>query len=223
MKIKELSKEESGSTVVEASIVVPIVLMIIFVMMYLGFIMYQETALTVVANEAAASIGQIYSINSKDPFIGFTTPTELSDTYYYRSLRNALNSLTQVHGALDSEAAKKADWYSKYRIVSSRLYKQTGALKVSTSFESTPGLMFQKTAVVTIEAVYDLPFIKFFGITDSTVAVKAVGKAQCFDILDYASEMSLTSSILSDTLDEIAGGVKEVFNAIETFAGYILG
>lgn len=223
MKIKEFSKEESGSTVVEASMVVPIVLMIIFVMMYLGFIMYQETALTVVANEAAASIGQVYSTNSKDPFIGFTTPTELSDTYYYRSLRNALNSLTQIHGALDSEAAKKADWYSQYRIVSNRLYKENGDIKVSTSFESTPGMMFQKTAVVTIEATYDLPFIRFFGIADSTVAVKAVGRAQCFDILDYASMMSLASNVISDTLDVVAEGIQEVFNAIETFAGFILG
>lgn len=223
MKIKEISKNENGSTVVEASIVVPIVIMIIFVMMYLGFIMYQQTALTVIANETAASIGQIYSTNSKDPFIGFTQPQELSDTYYYRSLQNTLNNFTSIHGALDSEAETKSNWYSQYRIMSSRLYKESGDIKVSTSFEKTEGMALQKTVVVTVEATYDLPFIRFFGVVDSTITVAAEGRAQCFDILDYASTMSLASTMASEMIDPAAGEISEVFNAIEKFVGYIIG
>ncbi len=215
MKIKEFSKSEKGSAAVEASIVVPIVIMIIFVMMYMGFIMYQQTVLTVVANETAASIGQIYSTNSKDPFIGFTTPQKLSDTIYYRTLQNTLGNFINIHGSLDSEAATKSNWYAQYRIASSRLYKEAGDIKINTTFESTPGMVLQKTAVVTVEATYDLPFIRFFGIVDSTVEVAAVGKAQCFDILDYGSTMSLASIMARDIVDPFSEKVQEVFNAIE--------
>ncbi|MBQ3045597.1 MAG: pilus assembly protein [Clostridia bacterium] len=217
MKIKEISKNESGSTAVEASIVVPIVIMIIFVMMYMGFIMYQQTALTVIANETAASIGQIYSTNSKDPFIGFTTPQNLSDTDYYRTLKTALN----IHGSLESEAETKSNWYAQYRITSSRLYKEAGDIKINTEFEKTPGMVLQKTAVVTVEATYDLPFIRFFGIVDSTVEVSAVGRAQCFDILDYGSTMSLATTMAKDIVDPFAAEVQKIFDAIKMISSKI--
>lgn len=223
MKIKEISKNESGSTAVEASIVVPIVIMIIFVMMYMGFIMYQQTALTVIANETASSIGQIYSTNSKDTFIGFASPQDLSDTDYYRSLKNALNNFVTVHGSLESEAEKKSNWYAQYRITSSRLYKEAGDMDINTTFEKTPGMTLQKTAVVTVKATYDLPFIRFFGIVDSTVEVSAVGRAQCFDILDYASTMSLASTMARDIIDPFSSKVNEVFDAIKTMVSMITG
>jgi len=223
MKIKEFIKSKSGSAAVEASIVVPIVIMIIFVMMYLGFIMYQQTALTVIANETASSIGQVYSTNSKDPFIGFATPTELGDTYYYRALQNVVNDFVQVHGALNSEAGKKSNWYSQYRITSSQLYKPKGDIDVNTEFENTPGMIFQKTVVVTINANYDLPFIRFFGITDSTIKVTAVGKAQCYDILDYGSSMSLASKMAKDIVDPFAAKVQETFDAIGQIVEMVKG
>lgn len=214
MKIKEFIKSKSGSAAVEASIIVPVVIMVIFVMMYMGFIMYQKTALTVIANETASSIGQVYSTNSKDPFIGFATPAELGDTFYYRALQNVTNNFFHVHGALDSEAGKKSNWYSQYRITSSQLYKPKGDIRVDTTFEHTPGMIFQKTVVVTINANYDLPFIRFFGITDSTIKVSAVGKAQCYDILDYGSTMSLASRMATDIVDPLSAKVQETFDAI---------
>ncbi len=215
MKIKEISKNEKGSAAVEASIVVPIVIMIIFVMMYMGFIMYQQTVLTVIANETASSIGQVYSTNSKDPFIGFTTPQKLGDTDYYRTLKNVLNNFVTIHGSLESEAATKSNWYAQYRLTSSKLYKEAGDIKIKTEFEKTPGMVLQKTAVVTVEATYDLPFIRFFGIVDSTIEVTAVSKAQCFDILDYGSAMSLATTIAKDVVDPMASEIDRVFEAIK--------
>lgn len=217
MSIKEFTKKESGSTVVEASIVVPIVLMVIFVMMYLGFILYQHTLMQVIANETASSIGQIYSTKTKDPFIGFATPAELSQTEYYRNLKNSFGSLGGAHGALESEVETKGNWYAKYRLKSSRLYSESEAMIVHIDFERVPGSIMQKSVVVTASATYDLPFIKFFGVVDSTIDVAAVGRAQCFDILDTGSTASVVSALINDTLDTAAPSAANVVKAIDEF------
>lgn len=223
MSIKEFTKKESGSTVVEASIVVPIVLMVIFVMMYLGFIMYQQTSLQVIANETASSAGQIYSTYTKDPFIGFVTPKQLSDTEYYRTISNAIGSLGEAHGKLESSVETKAGWYSRYRLKSSRLYKESAGMTINTDFEKVPGSIMQKSVVVTIRATYDLPFIRFFGIVDSKIEVEAVGRAQCFDILDTGSTASVVSNLIDETFDSTAKSVSEVVDAIKDFYNKYFG
>ena len=223
MNIKDYTKKEDGLTAVEASIVVPIVLMVIMVMMYLGFILYQQTSLQAIVNETASSVGQIYSTKSKDPFIGFTKPETLVNTEYYRNIKNLGGSFADKHYTLDSEVERKAIWYAKHRLQSTRLYSESEALVITVNFERVPGSIMQKAVVVTGSATYDLPFVKFFGIMDSTMVVAAQGRAQCFDILETGSTVSVVTSVMEKTIDVMAPAMADVVSAIKNFIFRYIG
>ena len=118
---------------------------------------------------------------------------------------------------MDSSVEKKAIRYAKHRLQSSRLYKESGGITVDVKFEKVPGSIMQKSIIITGIATYDLPFVKFFGIMDSTIKVAAVGRAQCFDILDSGSTVSVVSSLMKETLDVAAPEIADVVTAIRSF------
>lgn len=212
-------KSENGETVVEATFIVPIVIMIIFIMMYLGFILYQQTIMTVVANEVSASIGQVYATPSKDPFTGFTETETLSKTKLYRNLHNAIGNALGAADTVDGSNQTKGQWFGKYRMASHCLYEQTGSMEVDVAFERRSGTLLQKEVVVKIEAVYDLPFLRFFGIQNSQKRFTATGRAQCQDLLDYASTLSLVNTVADDTLKPLAEDVMEAIEKFKNFLG----
>lgn len=209
-------KDEDGQTVVEATIVVPIVIMVIFVLMYLGFILYQYTVITVVANDTAASIGQIYATPSKDPFVGYTETTTLTKTKLYRNLHNAVAGALGAADTVDGSNQVKGTWFAKYRLMSTRLYKESGDLAVNVDFERRDGAILQRDVVVTVKATYELPFLKFFGIQDTQKEFSGQGRAQCLDLLDYSSFLSLVNTVANDVLEPSAD---KVVSAIEEFMG----
>lgn len=216
-KLKKYTEKDDGLTAVEASIIVPIVLMVIMVMLYLGLILYQQTSLQAIVNETASSVGQIYSTKTKDPFIGFTKPSTLSETEYYRSFINLVGNVSGAHNTLDSEVERKAIWYAKHRLSSTRIYKESAGLEIFVDFERVPGSIMQRAVVVKGVVNYDLPFVKFFGIMDSTVRVTAVGRAQCFDILETGSTVSVITSFMEQSLDVMAPAFADVVQAIKDF------
>lgn len=202
-------KNEDGMTAVEASFIVPVVLIIIFLLMFLGFIMYQKTALYVIANDTAASIAQVYATPSKDPFVGYTDTKNLSQTDLYRNLTNAINK------SVNEKNVTKANWFAQYRLASNRIYREKGDFKVYTTYETMPGTILQKIIVVRIEATYDLPFIRFFGAKNSEMNIVAEGRAQCMDMLDYSSTLSLFNTVANDLLDEAGEAVVKVGEIVD--------
>ena len=209
-------KDEDGQTVVEATIVVPIVIMVIFVLMYLGFILYQHTIITVVANDTAASIGQVYATPSKDPFVGYAEPNMLNKTKLYRNLRNAVAGAMGAADTVDGSNQRKGTWFAKYRLMSSRLYKESGDLVIDVAFKRRDGAILQKDVIVTITATYELPFLRFFGVQDVQKEFRGQGRAQCLDLLDYSSFLSLVNTVANDVLEPSAD---KVVSAINEFMG----
>ena len=214
---RKLFKKENGETVVEATMVVPIVIIVIFLLIYLGFVLYQQTILTVVANDTAASIGQVYATPSKDPFVGYTNTEKLSETKLYRNLYNAVGNAMGKTDTVDGNNELKAQWFAKYRLASTQLYKEKGSITYDIGFERQPGTVLQKIVVVKIKATYDLPFLKFFGISNSEKLFEAEARAQCFDLLDYSSTLSLVNTVLTDSVGSTAEKINKVFDAIKDF------
>ena len=100
------SKRESGEVVVEASIVVTLVMIIITIMMYVGMILYQQTLVSVMANQTASNIAQVYSNNLKDPFSGYVDPDRVYQSITYSNMKT---------DAYMSVVEQKANIFAQYR------------------------------------------------------------------------------------------------------------
>lgn len=168
-------KTESGEMVVEASIVVTIVVVFVAVFVYLGMILYQRTMLSVVANQTAENIAEVYSNNIKDPFTGFLDEDELYQTVTYNNIKD---------DAYIEVVKKKATTLAKYRLESYRILGNDEDPEVEVQLVRKPNEILKSQIVVSIKDAYELPFVGFFnaiGLFDMSVT----GRADCVDILEY--------------------------------------
>lgn len=83
-QIKMLLNEE-GNTVIEATFVVTICIIVVFVLLVIGFIFYQENLLQSVANQTANGIARTYPYSKKDPVTGYIGENNLADQGLFES------------------------------------------------------------------------------------------------------------------------------------------
>lgn len=222
MKKSRFFKSEQGETVVEASLVFPVVLFVIFFLIYVGFIMYQQTILTVIANDTAASIGQVYATPARDPFVGYTDTTALANTKLYRSIYDAVDgALNGGQSEVESDNQEKGNWFARYRLISHRLFKESGDMKVNVTFENRPDSLFQKVVVVELETTYSVPIVRLLGIQNDTIRYTAEGRATTYDILDTASTASLVSMVVNDVTAPLASQLNELYETIMKFVDWL--
>lgn len=165
---------ESGEVVVEASIVVTIVVIFISVFLYIGMILYQQSLVSIMANQTASNIAQVYSNSIKDPFTGYVDSDSVYQSITYGSMKNDayVDVLTQ-----------KANTLAYYRLKSSRILTN-GNPNVQVDIVKKPNELLKSQIVVTIRDKYQLPLVSFFGV-DNELEFSATGRADCVDILEY--------------------------------------
>ena len=81
------NKRENGEVVVEASIIVTLVFIVISIMFYIGMVLYQQTAISTVANRTATNISQVYSNTLRDPFTGYVDPDNAYQSVTYSNMK----------------------------------------------------------------------------------------------------------------------------------------
>ncbi len=167
-------KSDCGEVVVEASIVVTLVMMIITIMLYVGMILYQQTLVSVVANQTASNIAQAYSNNMKDPFTGYVEPEKVYQSVSYDNMKT---------DAYIEVIEQKASVFAQYRLKSSRILNN-GNTSVEVEIVKKPNELLKSQIVVTVHDTYDVPLVGIFG-TKSLVEFSASGRADCVDILEY--------------------------------------
>ena len=167
-------KGESGAVAVEAAIVVTIVVIFISVFLYIGMILYQQSLVSIMANQTASNIAQVYSNSIKDPFTGYVDSDSVYQSVTYSSMKTDayVDVLTQ-----------KANTLADYRLKSSRILT-TGNQNVDVSIVKKPNELLKSQIVVTIRDKYQLPLVSFFGM-DNKLEFSASGRADCVDILEY--------------------------------------
>ncbi len=168
------NKRESGEVVVEASIIVTLVMIFITIMLYIGMILYQQTLVSVMANQTASNIAQVYSNNLKDPFTGYVDPDRVYQSITYSNMKT---------DAYMDVVEQKANVFAKYRLRSSRILGN-GTSSVDIEIVKKPNELLKSQIVVTVHDTYDLPLVGLFG-TDGLVEFAAQGRADCVDILEY--------------------------------------
>lgn len=167
-------RSEKGEVVVEASIVVTIVIIIITIMLYTCIILYQQTVLSVMSNQTASSIAQVYSNNLKDPFTGYIDPDNVYQSITYSNMKT---------DAYMNVVEQKANIFAKYRLKSSRLLV-AGNTSVEIDVVKKPNELLKSQIVVTVHDKYDIPIVSMFG-ANRLIEFSASGRADCVDILEY--------------------------------------
>lgn len=167
-------KRESGEVVVEASIVVTIVVIFISIFLYIGMILYQQSLVSIMANQTASNIAQVYSNSIKDPFTGYVDSDSVYQSITYSNMKTDayVDVLTQ-----------KANALAYYRLKSSRILT-TGDPHVEVDIVKKQNELLKSQIIVTIKDKYELPLVSFFG-TNNTLEFSAIGRADCVDILEY--------------------------------------
>lgn len=168
-------RNEKGEVVVEATIIVTLVVMLITLMLYVGMILYQKTLISVMANQTASNIAQVYSNNLKDPFTGYVDPDKVYQSITYSNLKT---------DAYMDVLNQKANVLGQYRLKSSRILT-TGATTVDVEIVKKPNELLKSQIVVTIHDKYDIPLVNMFGINSGLVEFSATGRADCVDVLEY--------------------------------------
>lgn len=168
------NKRENGEVVVEASIIVTLVFIVISIMFYIGMVLYQQTAISVVANRTATNISQVYSNTLRDPFTGYIDPDNAYQSITYSNMK--------TDAYLDS-IKQKGTAFVQYRLTKSQIIPAVDR-EVDVQVVNKPNEILKGQIVVSITDTYDVPLIGFFGL-DGGISFKATGRADCVDYLEY--------------------------------------
>lgn len=168
------NKRERGEVVVEATIIVTIVMLIITIMLYVGMVLYQQSLISVMANQTASNIAQVYSNNIKDPFTGYIDSDKVYQSVTYGNMKT---------DAYMDVVEQKAALFAKYRLKSASVLAAKNT-SVEVDIVKKQNELFKGQIVVTIRGTYDIPLVGFFG-TDGLLEFAASGRADCVDILEY--------------------------------------
>jgi len=196
------SKRESGLVVVEAAIIVTLVMIILTIMLYVGMVLYQQTLVSVMANQTAANIAQVYSNNLKDPFTGYVDPDRIYQSITYSNMK------TDAYMAV---VEQKASVFAQYRLKSSRILTD-GNTAVEVDVVKKPNELLKSQVVVTVRDHYDVPLVGFFG-ANGLMEFAASGRADCVDILDYINGVEA----IGDPEDSSVSYLPDSKNCVITF------
>lgn len=172
---KHFIKSENAEVMVEASLIMSIAVIVIFMLMYLNFITYHQTLITTTANQTATNIAQVYSNSFKDPVTGYVDVSNLDKEGIVNKMKS--EAYTEI-------ITKDAEWYSKYSMIKGQFLKAEEP-EVEVRIENKNGALLRAQVVVDIKEAYELPFVRFFGIDNPMIEYQATGRADCYEIMDY--------------------------------------
>ncbi len=168
------NRREKGEVVVEASIIVTLVAIFITIMLYIGMVLYQQTLVSVMANQTASNIAQIYSNTMKDPFTGYVEPEKVYQSITYSNIKT--DAYVEI-------IEQKAEAFAKYRLKSSRILASENT-SVEVEIVKKQNEVFKSQIIVTIRDKIDVPLVGMFG-TNGMVEFASSGRADCVDYLEY--------------------------------------
>ena len=191
--IRNFFKEScEGAVMLEALIVYPVTLFLLFFVLSIFSVLYQDWNVQTIANETAARIAQTYKYAGADAVTGYVDVSEIKKTNPYRYAPSLLAGQKK-----DAEVLVKAKNYAKARLSRTTFTQSVSEPIVDVSIESA--MVSRKYMVVTIESSYKVPFgeaLDYFGLK-GTVTYAATGYAECLDLSDYVTMSDFIESYSS--------------------------
>ena len=215
-KSSVIQSDESGEIMIESIIIVIITTIVLIFMISLGFLLYQKSLVSTVANETAAEIAQSYKYNgilSTDITTQQEALSALESTKKYRYLFSS--------GALAANSVSIGETYATNRLAQTSFATLEGAPTVLVSTEKADlGRRFIK---VTVEVEYTIFLgraLKVFGM-DETYTISSTSYAECNDISNYCNTVKFTEYIAGkiDGATSFTEAVKSMADLFESVFG----
>lgn len=220
-KFSVLLKKENGDFVIESTIVLTIVMIFIFFLLMLGFYLFQQMCVYVVANDTATSIAAIYSYESKDPVEGLVSQEDYSKTNIYRHVVSGAMSVLGVDS--QKENKNKGKWNAYYSLRNYQYIAPINDPEVDLIFKTISPFKTQVT--VNIKAEYSMPIAgmlnRVLGNSDSeNMTFSATGSAICIDLYEYFSRIDFyckISEIVTDSssVEEMNGNITKIKTSLD--------
>lgn len=210
-------RSEKGELTIEAVIVVTVTIFIIFLTLDIALAVYRQANVSITANKAAASIGNIYSFQYKEPFMAYQGEDGFKKYNLYRSFgRRTLNE----------ETIKKAIWYAGYSLKKTELSSEEPDYRNEIQASIDTNAIGNPIITVTIMRKYQdffLTPVSWLGISPYYTC-SASGTAQCYDVIGYVNEKTFRKEIydeigssnpITSTMDQLISTVKTLVETIK--------
>jgi hypothetical protein len=173
----KLHKNESGEIVIEATFVLSVCLMALFMMLNIGLYLYHSMLVQVAAEQTVSDMAMIYPYLKKEPEFGYTNYYDLAkfDTYRYFPLFNTIKK----------ENNDKARWYA-YGILQTKSIRKDDFLDAQVTVNISKSNLLTNQIQITVIDTYEMPLGGLLGIPKE-VDIKASAAAVAVDVSDTMS------------------------------------
>lgn len=195
--IKRLIKDNRGSFTVEAAVIIPTVILIMFALILISEFLYQKSCIQAIADRTVQRGAEIWNSPSKDMVFGQITLDNMDDADLY----------WRIWEMSDSKKKKesKIEGYAGYLLKESAVLGKPVDLKI-TAVVVEDYIVYKKIRV-NVEAKYKNPFLsllKVFGI-GNTITIKTHSDA----IINEPVEFIRTTDFVVDVVEEVDNKVFE--------------
>lgn len=179
MKRRDFSKNTRGAIMLEALIVYPITIFLLFFILATFSVLFQRWNIQTIANEAVGRMAQTYRLPQADESSGFVTEEQIVDVGAYRYAGNLFTK--NMEKSIKDRIANYASW----RLAQTTYTKSVTAPECEVEVHSDA--LGRRHLKLTITGEYSVPFgeiLTFFGF-GGTITYSTTAYADCVDIIDY--------------------------------------
>ena len=179
------TRDQNGEVMIEASIILVSVMILLFALLSLTFMFYQESLMTSVANEVAAKVAKDYKYSSKDMGTHTIGNGDVENVKMFR--------MTFAKGSMEELHAERAKSYAQARFRSATLGINEGELNVDCEVNSSGiGRAYVKVTVSQKADFFLSDFLVLAGILGDDCIFSSTAYAECVDLMGYTSMVNFT-------------------------------
>ncbi len=206
--------DESGEIMIESTIIVLLTTFVLIFLVSLGFLLYQKSLVTTVANETVAEVTQMYRYGGDGMDKDITSKTEMLE------LIDMLPPYRYVFLGflLENKCSERAEEYAINRLSQTSLAALEGEPTVTVQVDNSD--LGRRHVTVTIEAKYTIFWgwaLKAFGM-DEALQVSATSYGECNDISSYYNTVRY-ADYLGGKLDDVLEPINAVVELFSTIFG----
>ncbi len=174
----ERCQSERGAIMLEALIVYPVTIFLLFFVLALFSIFYHIWNIQAIANEAAVKAAQTYKYKEADIEAGYVSAEQVSGLERYRYL-------FWGQDIMEADAGRKIEAYINRRLDHTSFVNKLTEPEIE--FKIEKDALSNRHVEVVVTEEFTVPFgdaLSYFGY-DNVIHYEAVAYADCLDIIDY--------------------------------------
>ena len=186
-RIWALLHDENGEVMLESTIIMLLTIFILIAMISVGFLFYQQSMVTCVANDLAADLASSYKIGAYDT--SNVSSNALNNVKLYRT-SVAMAKMKEMHTQTADKLVKEKVSMATLGITT----KEPTVSNIDLKLDNIGRMHFEVTVSMECEILFG-GALKYFGIIQSNPTFTATGRAECLDITSYASHVQFVQYI----------------------------